>query len=423
MTSDSTLGLKGIMILIAAVTVGVAGTQSEPGGRFDRLTRIVRKAPSTTTTTTPTTFASASTSTTTTNSTTTSSSNGVYPELTAVTSNFDINTDLGGSWGNGAIPASNAPDNVGAFRFICSAGQVLRDDPIVYPGHAGASHLHQFFGNMTANANSTYASLRSAGGSSCEGFGTTALNRSAYWMPAMLDGKGNVVRPDYVAIYYKRRPISDPKCSLASGSQAEGDCLPLPNGLRYIAGYDMVTNTAKTGSAYFNCDGATAQSAHYDTLTEAAAHCPTAPNPDGSHNRIGAVINMPMCWDGRNLDSPNHRSHMAYGNYDGGDGVWRCPLTHPKLLPAFTMGVWYTVDANLGTWHLASDEMHPELAPGSTFHADWFGAWDNTVEAMWMDGCINHLLNCSGGDLGNGKQIKNAWGTSWFASPRLVPVP
>ncbi|WP_309611640.1 DUF1996 domain-containing protein [Sphingomonas sp.] len=124
-----------------------------------------------------------------------------------------------------------------------------------------------------------------------------------------------------------------------------------------------------------------------------------------------------------NLDRPNHRSHMAYASYSGIPGEAGCPTTHPKQLPTFTMAVWFTVDANLGTWSLSSDAMHPELPVGSTFHADWFGAWDNGVEAQWMDNCINLTLNCSGGDLGNGKQIKNAWGLSWAASPRLVPVP
>ena len=127
----------------------------------------------------------------------------------AIASNFDPNTELV----NAAVPPSSAPDPEGAFRFICNPGQLLRDDPIVYPGQAGKSHLHQFYGNTTANANSTYDSLRTTGQSTC----MSPLNRSAYWMPAMLDGAGNAVRPDSVAIYYKRLPKSDPKCSLTSG--------------------------------------------------------------------------------------------------------------------------------------------------------------------------------------------------------------
>ena len=43
-----------------------------------------------------------------------------------------------------------------------------------------------------------------------------------------------------------------------------------------------------------------------------------------------AQVFFPSCWDGVNLDSPDHKSHMAYpiGLYN--DGV--CPSTHPKQL-------------------------------------------------------------------------------------------
>src|SRR4051794_7651328 len=57
---------------------------------------------------------------------TTTTTNSAYPELTMIPSNFDINSEL--------VPAAVPPlatDLVGAFRFICNAGQVLRDDPIV----------------------------------------------------------------------------------------------------------------------------------------------------------------------------------------------------------------------------------------------------------------------------------------------------
>ena len=52
---------------------------------------------------------------------------------------------------------------------------------------------------------------------------------------------------------------------------------------------------------------------------------------------------------------------------------------------------------------------------------------------MWTDGCINSLLNCSGGDLGNGKQLKGAqvpiylingvYTPAWRNPNRLVPIP
>jgi hypothetical protein len=42
---------------------------------------------------------------------------------------------------------------------------------------------------------------------------------------------------------------------------------------------------------------------------------------------------------------------------------------------------------------------------------------------MWDDNCVNKMLNCSGGDLGNGKQLKMFDGYSLNASPRVVSPP
>ena len=39
------------------------------------------------------------------------------------------------------------------------------------------------------------------------------------------------------------------------------------------------------------------------------------------------------CWDGVNLDSPDHRSHVAYpesGTFEGGGP---CPKSHPIKIP------------------------------------------------------------------------------------------
>ena len=325
-----------------------------------------------------------------------------------IASNFVVDAELVTT----KIPGSAAPDVVGAFRFICNAGQLNYDDPIVYPGQPGKSHLHQYYGNLSADAHSTYKSLRVDGQSTC----MSPVNRSAYWMPAMLDGAGSVVRPDYVAIYYKRRPKSDPKCSLRSGDpRAQGNCVDLPNGLKFIFGYDMLTNKAPTGKLWFNCQGPGSKSGHYGTLPQAAANCPAGA-------QLGAVIEAPGCWDGKNLDSANHRDHVSYGSY-GSRGHYRCPSTHPYVIPAFTLGAWYTSDANARNWRFSSDEMFPKLPRGKTFHADFFMAWDPTVKQMWHDNCIDMMLNCSGGVLGNGKQLKQFAGFRWTASPRLVPVP
>ncbi|WP_294198401.1 DUF1996 domain-containing protein [uncultured Sphingomonas sp.] len=342
----------------------------------------------------------------------------VADSYASIPSNFDVAAELVPSWGTGELPKSAAPDTVGAFRFICNPSHELRDDPVVFPGQPGRSHLHQFFGNTGANANSTYQSLRSSGGSTCN----SPLNRSAYWMPAMLNGKGRVVRPDYISIYYKSHPQNDPVCQRMGKA-----CVDLPRGLRFVFGYDMINGSPKTGAGYYNCQGPTGTSGHYADIVEAARNCPAG-------NQLGAVLNAPTCWDGKNLDSADHRSHVAYTSY-GSWGYEKCPDTHPYVIPGFTLAAWYTTDDDLDTsgkwdggtssWHLASDEMPgmPTMRPGSTLHADWFGAWDDSVMKMWTDNCINKLLNCSGGDLGNGKQLKMFAGFTWTAKPHLVALP
>ena len=49
------------------------------------------------------------------------------------------------------------------FTTDCFPSHRAPDDPIVFPGQPGASHSHDFFGNTTTDASSTYASMRSLG--------------------------------------------------------------------------------------------------------------------------------------------------------------------------------------------------------------------------------------------------------------------
>ena len=59
---------------------------------------------------------------------------------------------------------------------------------------------------------------------------------------------------------------------------------------------------------------------------------------------------------------------------------------------------------------------------GSTFHADWFGAWDDGVLNTWHDNCINKLLNCSDGILGDGMKMAQSK-TASASGPRVVAMP
>ena len=328
----------------------------------------------------------------------------------------------------GKMPDLAAPGDPGAFRLICHASHLSYNDPIVYPGQKGKSHLHQFFGNDSVDENSTYDSLRKAGNSTCG----NALNRSGYWMPALLNGKGGVVVPDFVTIYYKRYDAKSVQCT-----QAAKACVQLPRGLRYIFGYDMLNMAGKkTGGGYFNCDNfympanhpnkALVKPGHYKSIVEAGPNCPIG-------SKLGAVISSPDCWNGKDLDSPDHRSHMAYQSRDPNTGQMRCPTTHPYMVAQFTLGAWFEVDADLNrsgvwdgtfnSWHLSSDDMPGmPMLPGTTFHTDWFGAWGDSILKLWHDNCIEKLKSCTAAEIGDGTQLKQP-PDSWVAVPHVVPVP
>jgi len=344
-----------------------------------------------------------------------------YAQAGDIASNFDISTTLKRSWGSGDIAAENSHDVIGAFRFICGAGQLRYDDPIVYPGQPGRSHLHQFYGNTSANANSTFASLRASGDSTCNNMGNgTAANRSAYWIPAMLDGKGHVVQPDYVQVYYKREPTGPGTPCDPQNPRNHGICVGIPNGLKFIFGFDMLGGDPRTQAGNYKCTGAGAKPVTVRNLEEVKNYCTV-----GSH--LVATIHTPKCWDGKNLDSPNHRSHLSDVRRNRNTGIIKCPKTHPYYMPQFTLGVFYRVGEgdDVGLWQLSSDHMYPNMPKGSTLHADYFEAWDNGVKDMWIENCIGRKLNCSGGDLGNGQQLKGAAKPKygWVNPDRLVPIP
>lgn len=332
-----------------------------------------------------------------------------------IASAFDPALGLQPTWGTGQLPNSAAPDEVGAFRMTCGAGNLAYIDPIVYPGKIGDSHLHQFYGLLNVTPNETYESARAGIRASTCGSGDTALNKSAYWLPALLDGKGNVLQPDLVNIYYKRLPRTSTRCNWNINPKGVGEeCLNMPQGIMMLAGFNMLTASPSKG-AEFACSTSTIKA---DNLEDMLAGC------TGDFT-LSVVMDFPACWNGF-LDSPDHRAHLAYTNYDQGDGVGRCPKTHPKIIPTLHVEGRYSIKAtdDRSLLRLASD-IFPGLKRGKSLHGDALIAWDPTAHKAFHDNCIDKLLNCSGGDLGNGKQLKGASQPSygWTNPVRLVPIP
>jgi len=318
------------------------------------------------------------------------------------------------------LPAES-PDDVGAFRMLCNAGKIIKDDPVVYPGQPGVSHLHVVWGNQGMDANSTYQSLRTTGTTSC-GDPNAPVNRTAYWMPAMLDGVGNVVLPDLIQNYYKQIPAGTAECQRRATA-----CIGLPNGIKYVYGWNPVThsggpndiNSMDYWAFKFVCwtddQGHEAIPGSYHTIADiVAAGCPAGA-------KLVILFAGPGCWDGKNLDTPDHRSHLSYGTAETGGQI--CPADHPYLIAAWQGQVHFTTDANFtaGKWHLSSDDMVPGAPAGSTLHFDYAEGWSPTVKQTWQKYCIDAHKTCSSGDLGNGTRIRDAEGPAYPAH-RLVPA-
>jgi hypothetical protein len=314
-----------------------------------------------------------------------------------IASNFDVNAHMiTPGWGtSGGYPA---------FRFTCEHSHFAYDDPIVYPGQLGASHLHQFFGNTEANALSTWTSLRTSGDSTCQG---GPINRTAYWFPAVVNGQGEAVVPDFHQLYYKAE-----SAPVVGGVR---QVVAWPNGLRMLAGARMDGQPVDPSSQ--RPDGAgTTWGWRCENTAGATAVVGTIPNCDAGDRLIGWV-RFPYCWDGVNRDAADHRSHLRYGT---GNTYGACPdgFVH---IPEITEFVFVRVPTGgSGGWRLSSDDMGGHQMPsGSTLHADWFGAWDPGVQTRWLD-CLRADRNASGGALCDGQQLSFA---ADYTGPATVPVP
>jgi hypothetical protein len=230
------------------------------------------------------------------------------------------------------------------FLFTCDFSHRAADDPIVFPGQKGAAHSHDFFANRSTSADSTYESLLAAR-STC----TRGEDTAAYWVPTLYQN-GRALKPNKVIIYYSDR--HDPESVEA-----------FPPDLRMIAGDQIATSPQSRAVTVWTCDRTTIQ-----RLQEPPRAC-----PGGS--QLTLSVFFPNCWDGRNLDSADHQSHMAYSKKQP------CPSTHPVRTPEIIMHVSYPTLRGAGL----------TFSSGSRYsaHADFINAWDQEELEKLVRRCIN----------------------------------
>jgi hypothetical protein len=261
-------------------------------------------------------------------------------------------------------PAGHAAEDP-EIRMECDIDHYGQDDPIVYPGQPGVSHMHSFYGNTSTNAYTTPATL-AANLSSCSYL--QQYDRSAYWIPSLYyknpDGTSTKVSDasQQLVIYYQK-----------PGGAGGPKITPFPVGLRMVAGDSHATSPQPQSITSWDCgDGGPSTST-----------IPDCTNAGSGHTLVG-FVEFPNCWDGVHLDTADHKSHMAYA--DPTTGV--CPAGHPVSLPQLHYEDWVNGTAGGPNYYLSSGGVY-------SMHGDFFAAWDNRLQNGLVDNCFNtHITSC-----------------------------
>lgn len=231
-----------------------------------------------------------------------------------------------------AAPQATTPGDTRAlgqsFTITCTPTKTGAFDPIVMPGMTGMSHLHQFFGNRGITQNSTASSLRRGGGTTC----SDSNDASGYWVPTLKRGTTNI-NPTAVQVVFKK--------SVAATIRAH------PEGLVLIAGNSKATTAQASSIAAWSCGTST-------TRTSAPQVCA------GTTPLVASIV-FPTCWDGKNLDSTDHKSHVSYA-VAGACKAGTIPLVQIELR------ISYPRQSSVTGLTLASGSIY-------SMHADFMNGW------------------------------------------------
>ncbi|KAI0686677.1 WSC-domain-containing protein [Cytidiella melzeri] len=249
-----------------------------------------------------------------------------------------------------------------------------RLDPIVEAGTVG-NHVHDVFGGSGFSETYDYDQIIQ---SNCTTM-PIPQDFSNYWVPSMYYVDPNngsyTLMKSTMNIYYLIRPGPN-----------NDTVQPFPTGLRMLAG----SNERGT----YNASNPADQAVSYVCLDYQNSH---TNDPDWAERQdffdhqcpdgMRAQVFFPSCWDGKNLDSVDHISHMSYpvGAYNDGS----CPESHPvHLISLFYELLAPTGDYpynGAGSWSLSNGD-----PLGLRFHGDFVMGWkDTNVLQEFIDNCPN----------------------------------
>ncbi|MEU6371067.1 DUF1996 domain-containing protein [Streptomyces sp. NPDC046931] len=284
-------------------------------------------------------------------------------------------------------PARQADASTGAFVTKCGVnanGNHNTDNVIVAPGvKNGAHHLHDYVGNQSNDAfatNDTFAAAQT----SCE----NQQDKSSYYWPVVRvqdgtqdfdqnndgGGKEGNVGKILVAKQAEITFVGSPTSKVVA----------MPRFLRIITGdAKAFTNGPKNANAHWSCTGFEDRQ-----LTDKYPIC-----PDGSS--VVRTFAFQSCWDGQNIDSANHRTHVAFADADG-----NCQNGF-KAIPQLTMRLVYdvpqpVVENGQVKNPYAVDGFPEQLHKPITDHDDFINVMSDELMSQVVD-CVNGGRQCGGG--------------------------
>ncbi|MFJ2743865.1 DUF1996 domain-containing protein [Streptomyces sp. NPDC087440] len=264
----------------------------------------------------------------------------------------------------------------GTFSTFCGRnenGKFNPDNVIVAPGVSnGAHHMHDYVGNQATDAFASDDVLAS-GRTTCRNPG----DRSTYYWPVLRLQNGKAeddANADGGGKDQNTGEIQTPRqVTLDFVGNPTGKVTAMPRFLRIITGdAKAFTNGTTHANASWSCTGFENRQ-----LKDKYPICPRG-------SQVVRTFRFQSCWDGRNADSANHRTHVAFAREDGSCGLGFKPI------PQLVQRVVYGVPRGAG---FAVDSFPEQLHKPVTDHGDFINVFDEGVMGR-MVRCINEGQKC-----------------------------